>query len=236
MDTSTRLPLTEKYRPKSLAQLVLPPQHNLAAALRFVRAPYPASFLLSGRSGLGKSSLAEIMAAAASHPLSIQHFVGCDLDSFTVKSLEATCTSRPLFGDRYSFVIDEADAIPAGGQIRLLRLLEIARYCCFIFTSNEGTDQFEARFLSRLIVQTFSNQGLAEPAARWLSQVARAEGLEMSINEGEKIMRTSRNNLRAALQALEILLAENEIPDARRNFIPPLSLSLGQDSMANQLC
>ncbi len=66
--------LTEKYRPKTLQDLVLSPQHGLAASLEFCRSPYASAWLHHGKSGLGKSSLAEIMARVASNPLCIHRY------------------------------------------------------------------------------------------------------------------------------------------------------------------
>jgi DNA polymerase III delta prime subunit len=108
--------------------------------------------------------------------------------------------------------VDEADSIPNGGQVRLLSALEQSSFGIWIFTSNEEVESWEPRFLSRFTVLQFSNQRLAEPAARWLRNIAIKEGLNLAPDEAEKIIRASKNNLRAALQRMEALLGDRQTP------------------------
>jgi replication-associated recombination protein RarA len=203
-----KIPLTEKYRPTTFQDLVLPPQHNLGAAVRFIAQPSRSRWMITGKSGLGKSSLAEIMAKACAHPLATEHLVGPDLDSNKVRELSIASQTRPMFGQFYCYVCDEADAIPDGGQVRLLSALEKQDYAIWIFTSNEDAEDWEPRFLSRFTHLAFSNQKLAEPATEWICRIASLEGLILDHDAGEKIIRASKNNLRGALQHLEAMLGQ----------------------------
>jgi hypothetical protein len=118
-------------------------------------------------------------------------------------------------------VCHEADAIPPGGQVRLLSALEDTAPAIWIFTSNEEAENWEPRFLSRFTVLQFSNQGLADPATRWLCRISILEGMELSYAEGEKIIRASKNNLRGALQRLEVILGDYH--DSRRIILPAVA-------------
>jgi replication-associated recombination protein RarA len=203
-----KIPLTEKYRPKTFQDLVLPPQHSLGAAVRFIAQPSRSRWMLTGKSGLGKSSLADIMARACAHSLSTEHLVGPDLDSHKVRELSIASRTRPLFGQFYCYVCDEADAITEGGQVRLLSALEQEDFAIWIFTSNESAENWEPRFLSRFTHLEFSNQKLAEPATEWICRIASLEGFLLDHAAGEKIIRASKNNFRGALQRLEAMLGQ----------------------------
>jgi replication-associated recombination protein RarA len=216
-----KIPLTEKYRPQAFQDLVLPSPHGLGAAVRFIDNPSRSRWMLVGKSGLGKTSLAEIMARACADPMCTEHFVGPDLDSTQVSKIVSATRTSPLFGRFYCYVCHEADAIPPGGQVRLLSALEDPAPAIWIFTSNEEAENWEPRFLSRFTVLQFSNQGLADPATRWLCRISILEGMELSYAEGEKIIRASKNNLRGALQRLEVILGDYH--DSRRIILPAVA-------------
>jgi len=202
-----RVRLISKYQPQSADELVVPKNHNISAGFNFLEEPYSEAFLMVGKPGIGKTSLAVLMARAATEnsPHGIIHVVGPDLDSYRVKSLEDELRSRPLLSPMVAVVCDEADAIPRGGQIRLLRLLDaLPPHACMIFTSNESLDNFEARFLSRLKVLKFTTQGLIGPGSEWLCRIAQKEGYPLTPSDAEKRLRDSRNNLRQALTQLEV--------------------------------
>ncbi len=229
MQFAPDIPLVEKYRPANVTDLVLPDKHGLAAALQFCAQPYPSAWLFHGKPGIGKSSLADIMAKlAAKSPMSIQRFVGPDLSSENVRALVSSFTYRPLGGGHHVVIVHESDAIPRLAQIRLLDLLERLKefHLVMCFTSNEDLENFEGRFLSRVKPQLFSNQGIANPAKDWLLRIARLEGIPLTKPQAVRIIKLSCNNLRGALQRLEIHGAEcNTRPDAIAPSLPVITAS-----------
>ncbi len=207
--------LTEKYRPAQVADLVLPDQHGVAAALKFCEAPYPSSWLLHGRSGMGKSSLAEIMAKLASkHPFATQIFSGPDVTIDVVRSMVTTFTHRPLYGDLHSVIINESDEMPRIAQVRLLEVLErLKEYqAVFILTSNENLTNFEDRLLARVKPQSFTTQGIRPKAAAWLMKIAALEGIAITPARARRLVKLAKNSLRKALQDLEVFAAEQASP------------------------
>ena len=199
--------LIDKYRPQAVKDLVLPTQHSISAALNFCRNPYPSAWLLHGKPGLGKTSLATIMGQIASEsPLALQTFSGPDVNIELVRDLAASFTSGCLFGRYHTVVINECDSMPAAAQIRFLDILDRLKQCktVVICTSNDDLASFEERFLSRVRPQLFTSQGLANPARDWLQRVADQEGIPLTAAQAARIVKLSKNNLRAALQGLEV--------------------------------
>ena len=222
-----------KYRPTNLNEMVLPWQHGLTKALDFVTNPYPEAFLFHGAPGLGKTSLARIMAqSAAGDPFSVRYLSGPDLDSNTVRDIAAASYHPPLFGKYHAFVVDEADEIPRGGQIRLLSLLENLGHTVWIFTSNESIEEFEPRFISRVKPLLFSKQGMMEPATDWLLSIARKECISLSKHSAANLIRESNNNLRSALQALELKGADQK---KQRQVVPAPSRKTAPEPALNDL-
>ncbi len=234
--SSMKLSLSRKYRPQSISELVLPAQHSLKPVLAFMNNPYPSEWLFTGKSGLGKSSAAEIIAASCSDPSHVRHLVGSDLDALRVKDLEQTVRHRPLFGGFHAFVVNEADEITSGGQVRLLNLLESSAQSVWIFTSNLKTSSFDARFLSRVRHISFSAHGILVPASHWLADIAFKEGLPLTVDEAAKIIRGVQNNLRNALQELELRLLTVEPLDVAKwsenHSKTALNFPSGAESMA----
>jgi replication-associated recombination protein RarA len=207
--------LTDKYRPQTIDDFVFPTTHHLGAALKFLQNPKPDAFLFHGDPGLGKTSLARIMArAAAQDPLAIQSIVGPDLDIAKVRQIAVDCAQRPMFGSLYAVIVDEADEIPRLAQVRLLSLMEDLKHACFFFTSNASLENFEPRFLGRVKPQLFTRQGLLLPGAEMLLRIARQEEIALNKPTAERIVRESKNDLRASIQRLAVVGAETELEPA----------------------
>ena len=148
------------------------------------------------------------LAATGGSPHAITHCVGSDLDANRARGLESELRTRPMFAPMHAIVVDEADSITPGGQVRLLQILDrLPMFAVVIFTSNEDEEGFDGRFLTRLKVIHFTNQGLLGPAAAWLVRIAEREGMTLSMAEASKRIRLARNNLRRALIDLDADLA-----------------------------
>jgi replication-associated recombination protein RarA len=200
--------LTEKYHPTHMSEVVLPVGHCLGPLLRFMAAPCASAWLLKGGSGLGKTSVAMIMARNVAEPAYIDRVAGIDLDAARVRELEASTLPRPKNGHVLRcVVIDDADGLPADGQMRLLHAMEHSSHILWIFTSNGVESGFDPRLLSRLREAHFTKQGLLESAVPWLLEIARKEGLVLAPAVASRIIVNSKNDLRSSLLKLEMMIA-----------------------------
>jgi replication-associated recombination protein RarA len=212
---------TNKYRPYALEDFVLPGQHRLDPVIEFLSSPYPSAWLLHGRSGLGKTSMAMLMAsAAARHPLAITTYPGQDLDTNTVKALGKDAKQGALFGIRNVYIINEAHTIPEGGMNRLLDVLENYGNSCWFFTTTEPLEKFSAGFKSRIKEIEFKAHGICSPASKWLMKIAQNEGLELSMAEAEGIVKEAQNNLRTAIQSVEVLCRRSQFKSQGQSLNP----------------
>jgi DNA polymerase III delta subunit len=178
------------------------------------------------------------MASRASrHPLSIRSYSGADLTSDIVRQLTGDFTYWPLYGGYHSVIVNEADSIPRLAQVRLLDLLERLEefHAVLVFTSNDDLTGFEDRFLSRVRPQLFTTQGLAEKAIDWLLRIAEAESIPLSKQHARRLVKNAKNNLRTALQALELLGAETGTSSLLNSPLPNLTLPEGPLSACEPL-
>jgi putative ATPase len=201
-------PLVDKYRPQTISDLILPSRHSVHKALAFLDKPYASSWLFCGPPGVGKTSLARLMAnAVIKSEFALQTFTGPDLDANRVQQLAAMIQGRPLDGGMWAILIDEADSIPKVGQVRLLSMLEGLSHAVVIATANADLDSYESRLTSRFFIQTFTKEGLLEPGVAWLQRIAAQEGIPASRKTLERMIMESKSNLRAALQRLDAYAA-----------------------------
>ena len=161
--------------------------------------------MLEGPSGIGKTSAALAVAKALASGMDIAQVNGQDIGAADVRRLfEGLHHSAWKPGGWKIVIVDEADRISHQGQQLWLSYLEaLPPHAIVIFTSNEKGD-FEPRFLSRVKVLHFTGQGMADAGAKRLETVAKAEGFPLEHNTAVRLMRDAGNNVRAALQALEL--------------------------------
>jgi len=199
------------HRPQTLADIAGNPKPMKVLAALLAR-PFASAWLLEGVSGIGKTTAALCVANALASDMDIIQMNGHNVNAEAVRKLADSVRYAPFKADGWRVVIvDEADRMSHAAQILWLSLLEELGRCIVIFTSNEAGD-FESRFVSRLKRLHFTNQGMAKAGANRLQTIAKAQGFPLDEKAATKMMRDAGNNLRAAVQSLEIeaMLAEGE--------------------------
>ncbi len=199
-------PLAEKYRPRRIADFIGldKPKRILAG---FAASPKNAALIFVGESGLGKTTMALAMAEEMEAEVHLIPSQKCTVEN--VEDVTRMCwyATRKVNGF-HLVVVDEADQMTEKAQLALLSKLDsTARppQTIFIFTCN-STKGLEKRFLSRCIVVEFSNYALRGELAEFLAKVWQSETGRPGELNFERIAKDSTNNVREALNRLEVEL------------------------------
>jgi replication factor C subunit 2/4 len=199
--------LSEKYRPRDLADFVglEKPKKVLA---KFAQSPFPnAAFLFVGPSGTGKTSMA--LALCESIRGELHHIPSQSCNVGTVEEVTRMCHYVPRNNTLHVVLVDEADVMTPQAQLAFLSKLDGTAFppsTVFIFTCND-TQRLQDRFLSRCMVLNFSSQGLAKPTAELLERIWQQEAGETTDKPNFlRMVQDSKNNVRDAVNSLQVEL------------------------------
>ena len=226
--------LARKYRPKNLRDVI--GQEDICSviegSIKLNRVAH--AFLFSGTRGVGKTTLARILAKIlnceevkgeniqACHKcancISIENesnmdVVEIDAASRTgvadVREIIENINYKPVSSKKKIFIIDEVHMLSKAAFNALLKTLEEPPTdVTFIFATTE-TEKIPVTVLSRC--QHFSLQRVSlELIAKHLIQVSKLEGYELDFEASKLIAQCSEGSMRDALSILENVFAKGE--------------------------
>ncbi|MEE9293993.1 MAG: AAA family ATPase [Phycisphaerae bacterium] len=164
-------------------------------------------------SGIGKTSLALLIAESLADPFYITEIDGSRCDKAAVGAmLQAAYLKTPHVDKPYRvWVVNEAHAMTSGAVDAFLTFLEaLPPHTVVVFTTTRKADENlfgdhdSGPFASRCHCITLTNQGLAQSFARRAQEIAKSEGLDgQPIGAYVRLVQSCRNNFRAVLQQIE---------------------------------
>ena len=204
--------LTDKYRPRSLVDIVGQP-HVVQALTRIAASPSECALLLAGYTGSGKSSAAMALAEALGCIVEQAEFGGLwkipsgEQTADTVRALSRRLWQVPMMGKGWKVVIvNECDSMSPAAQMVWLDLLEhIPPHTVFVFTTNDVA-KLSDRFRDRCQEFAFNSsvESVKVAAQELVKRICAAEGLGDPPKEAfTRIVRDGHISFRRCVQAVE---------------------------------
>ena len=226
--------LARKYRPKNLKDVI--GQEDICSviegSIKLKRVAH--AFLFSGTRGVGKTTLARILAKILNcEKLEVENIEAChkcancisienesnmdviEIDAASrtgvadVREIIENINYKPVSSKKKIFIIDEVHMLSKAAFNALLKTLEEPPSdVTFIFATTE-TEKIPVTVLSRC--QHFSLQRVSlELIAKHLIQVSKLEGYELDFEASKLIAQCSEGSMRDALSILENVFAKGE--------------------------
>lgn len=234
--------LFERYRPKTFDDIV--GQDTAVAMVKRVvsRSWGGRAFWVTGCSGVGKTSLARVIAAHGACEFGIEEIDAQSLTPARLREIEGEMRFRVL-GEKpgRAYIVNEAHGLRKDTIRLLLVILErLPEHCVWVFTTTKAGEVklFEddetgdaAPLLSRCIeVRLVDNDASRQAFAARAKEIAVAEGIDgLPVTVYAKAVANSAGNFRRVLQRIE---SGGFKDDAIEGLEKELSMYTGQSAAA----
>jgi DNA polymerase III gamma/tau subunit len=205
--------LFETYRPKSWGEVIAQDKAvTVCKRLAERKAIAGRAFWIAGPSGVGKTTIARLLASEIASQEFVTEIDATDLTPAALRDIERSWWYSAWGKGGKAYIINEAHGLRSDTVRQWLVLLErISRHTVVIFTTtNAGQDLLFGNtddagpLLSRCLRIDMSQRGLAEAFALRVQEIATTEGLNgRPIADYIRLAKDCRNNMRAMLQAVE---------------------------------
>lgn len=234
--------LFEKFRPRSLAEIVGQPAAVATVERILARSWGGRAWFLTGPSGTGKTSLARVIAAHGASEFGIEEIDAQSLTPARLREIEGEMRFRVL-GEKSgrAYVVNEAHGMRRDTIRLLLVILErLPEHVVWIFTTTKAGEVrlFEddetgdaAPLLSRCIeVRLVDNDASRQAFAARAKEIAVAEGIDgLPSTVYAKAVANSAGNFRRVLQRIE---SGGFREDAIEGLEKELAMYTGQSAVA----
>lgn len=203
--------LCEQYRPQRWSEVI--GQDKVAAKIAALRKRGLAGrgYWVSGPSGMGKTTIARLIAAEVAEPWAVEELDATTLTTADVNAMAKRFAGRPLGASGWAVIVNEAHGLRKDTLRSLLTLFDrLPAWATVIFTTTtDGQQTFEelddgGPLLSRCTRLQLAKQGVAPLLAARAREIATAEGLDgQPIEKYMKLVQDERMNMRAVLQRIE---------------------------------
>lgn len=206
--------LATKYRPKTFYEVV--GQENNCVVLKnlIARDTIPNCMIFSGKSGVGKTTLARIfnkeLNQSESDPIEIDGASHGTVE--TIRDIVSNANERSLRGKYKVIIIDECHVLSSAAWSSLLKTLEEApKYTVFILCTTE-LNKIPSTIQNRSV--RFNIKGISfEECFNRLATIVKAEQIKINKDTLEKIVKSGNGSMRTALSNLERFAAGIDISE-----------------------
>ena len=192
----------EKYRPKKLKDLVLPPSHRKAFK-RFIKSGEVPHLLFHGPAGSGKTTLSKILIANCSSAALVLNASAEDRGIATIKRRVKQFASSVRRGDKLKIVFfDEANGLTPDAQEALKNTIEtFQRNCRFIFTTNEF-DKITPPITSRCQIFKFDSMP-QKSLLTYLQEVLENEDVDYKVRDVNQVLKMYYPDVRTIMNSIQ---------------------------------